>query len=113
MEGAGHSEQFASIDLADSAWAHLTEIRLLPLSQLDANRALELEVVLLVSPLGAKHRAWIDDYVSQASRHQRNELSLNLGGLLKRIFGKQDGGGKAGARRASPPFTVNGLEIRP
>lgn len=113
VEGAGLSEQFATIDMADSAWAHLDEVRLLRLDQLDANRPLELEVVLLVSPLGAEQRAWIDDYVSQANRNQRNELSLNLGGLLKKVFGNQEGGGQSSARLSIAPFTVNGLEARP
>lgn len=113
VEGAGRRERFASLALADSAWAHLEGVRLLPLDQLDANRALELEVMLIVSPLGAEQRAWIDDYVSQASRNQRSELSLNLGGFLKKVFGKDSGTGQASANLVSAPFTVRGLEARP
>ena len=113
VEGAGQQESFASLDRADSAWAHLGGVRLMRLDQLDANRSLELEVVLLVSPLGAEQRAWIDDYVSQANRNQRNELSLNLGGFLKKVFGKSDATDQASASMASAPFTVRGLEARP
>lgn len=113
VEGAGRSESYASIDRADSAWAHLGEIRLVRLDELDANRSLELEVVLLVSPLGAEQRAWIDGYVSQANRDQRNELTFNLGGILKKVFGGGESGGSASARQAVPPFTVNALESRP
>jgi hypothetical protein len=113
VEGAGREERFSSLARADSAWAHLENVRLLPLDQLDANRPLELEVMLIVSPLGAEQRAWIDDYVSQASRNQRSELTLNLGGFLKKVFGNDKDAGRASASRSSAPFTVRGLEARP
>jgi hypothetical protein len=51
--------------------------------------------------------------VSQAHRNQRNELSLNLGALMNKVFGKGGDASDAGTRWASAPFTVRGLETRP
>ena len=113
VEGPGGSRSFASIDAADSAWAHPTGVRLLPTAQLPPGLALRLDVAVRVSPLGAAEKAWITDYVSQASRGQRNEFSLDLGGLLGRIFKGEAGSAVVGTGWSSPPFHVEELEVSP
>jgi len=110
LESSLGEEIFLSLAAADSAWAHPAEIRLIEIDTVSPTRWLEVQADIFVSPLGADSRAWITDYVSQRSSGDRDEFSLDVGGLLRRFLGK---GRKKGRAFVAPAFQANSVERVP
>jgi hypothetical protein len=92
MQTPDAAVSFATLAQADSAWSHVRAARIFPIAQMPVERRYRLRVQVTVQPLGAEEQARISRYVSQNSRGDRQEFSLDVGGLFRRLVGKTEEG---------------------
>jgi hypothetical protein len=112
LEGPEGVRSFATLAAADSAWAHLDGVRLIPVSSLQSNLSYRLQVRVAVQPLAPEDQAWISRYVSQSSGAERQEFALDVGALLERFFHERSDR-QSGAAYLGPPFRLPDVEETP
>lgn len=104
----GRETQFASLAAADSAWAIWSSIPLAPESALDKRSSYSLRIAVEVRPLGSEERDRVSRWVSQSDRDGRRDMSIDMGGLVRRFFGSSDDEDVAAWR--GPQFTIEQLK---
>jgi hypothetical protein len=112
MIEAGREILFSSIAEADSAWSDWSSLRLARLPSLTGGRSYHLEVTVHVQPLGAEERERVSRWVSESGRGDRTDVSIDMGGLVRRFFGSGDSGREIDVWRGRS-FTLESLEERP
>lgn len=109
MIEAGEETVFASIAEADSAWSRWSAMRIAPATLLSTEARYELRISVHVQPLGSEERERVSRWVSQSERDDRRDLSIDMGGLVRRFFGSPDT--EEDVRSwTSAPFTLATLE---
>jgi hypothetical protein len=87
MIEAGRAFAFPSIAEADSAWSNWSSVRIARWSTLPDGREWHLRVAVHVQPLGAEERERVSKWVSAGDRGDRRDVSIDMGGLVRRFFG--------------------------
>ena len=103
---------YASIAEADSAWSRWSSLRLVRWSSLAGGRDYHLEIAVHVQPLGAEERERVSEWVSASGTGDRRDVSIDMGGLVRRFFGSGDETGDVEIWRG-PRFRIESVEVRP
>ena len=108
----GRELVFASIAEADSAWSRWSSLRVAQWATLSADREYHLRVAVHVQPLGAEERERVSRWVSAGDRGDRRDVSIDMGGLVRRFFGSGDDGGEVEVWRG-PAFRLETIGNTP
>lgn len=108
MIEAGRELAFASIAEADSAWSNWSSVRIAQWSTLPGDRTWHLRVAVHVQPLGAEERERVSKWVSAGDRGDRRDVSIDMGGLVRRFFGSGEDLGQVEVWRG-PTFRLEAI----
>ncbi|RKZ13338.1 hypothetical protein DRQ53_13495 [bacterium] len=108
MIESSHELVFRSLAEADSAWSNWSSLRLAQWSSLPQGRTYHLRIGVHVQPLGAEERERVSRWVSAGDRGDRRDVSIDVGGLMRRFFGS---GGDIGEVQvwSGPKFQLDSI----
>jgi hypothetical protein len=109
---AGRALAYGSIAEADSAWSDWRSLRIARWSTLPGGRAWQLRIAVHVQPLGAEERERVSRWVSAGDRGDRRDVSIDVGGLMRRFFGSGEDAREVDVWRG-PTFRLESVEEKP
>ena len=109
---SGRELVFVSLAEADSAWSTWSSLRIAQWSSLSRGGSYQLQVSIHVQPLGAEERERVSQWVSESGRGDRTDVSIDMGGLVRRFFGKREDDSGVDVWRG-PVFTLDSVEQTP
>ncbi len=108
----GGSRFFESLAAADSAWASLRSYPLASPTEVRNGGRYSVQVSVDVQPLAPEDRERLGRYVTRNSGSENEELVLNLGAVVNRLFGRP-GNPRESVLQSSQEVVLEELEVRP
>jgi len=112
LEGTGPPRSFDTLAAADSAWSRLRGHGLVAIDRLQPGAEYRLVVGIAVQPLAPEDRERVSRYVSRNSGGAGEELAIDVGKVVSRLFRGSDEGAAAGGH-VGPYFRPQDLEVKP
>jgi len=111
LDGLGGPRSFTTLAAADSAWSRIEVPGFCAAARLRSDASYRLILTIAVQPLAPEDRERLSRYVSRNSGGGGEELALDVGKVLARLF-RGTGNGKRSGLHVGEFFRLGDLEVR-